>query len=252
LALAEQMAALDLKNARAQQDLAEGHRLLAEILVLDNAAQAVEHYRKALSIVRPLLAAAPKDAQLLRREAHFLKCLADALRRLGDRQSALQNLRQARQIWQELLARDGADQYTRADLHATLLALADVTLESGDHNGALAHYREALALAETPPVEQSADLYVRWRLADSYAGLSRYAAARAAAAPAAERLDHWREARRYAQQRYGLWEGWSQRAASTSFDRRRREQAERAVAACDAALANPDTEAGRRSVAGKR
>jgi serine/threonine protein kinase len=124
LALSEQMAALDLKNARAQQDLAEGRRLVAEILTLDRAAQAVEHYRQALGIVRPLLAAAPEDAQLLRREAHFLKGLADALGRLGDRQGA----------------------------------------------------------------------------------------------PVTERINHWREARQYAQQRYGLWEGWSRRAASTSFD----------------------------------
>jgi len=187
--------------------------------------------------LRPLLAAEPQEAQLLRREAGFLKGLGVALRRLGDRQSALQNLRQARQIWLDLLSRDATDQYVCAHLHATLLALADTTLESGDHSGALPHYREALALAETPLVEQSANLYMRWRLADSYAGLSRYTAARAAAAPAAERLNHWREARQYAQQSLNLWEGWSRHATSTSFDRRQREQAARAVAACDAALA---------------
>ena len=78
---------------------------------------------------------------------------------------------------------------------------------------------------------------MRWRLADSYAGLSRYYAARAAAAPPAARVNHWREARQYAQQRYSLWEGWNRHAPSTSFDRRQREQAARAVAACDAALA---------------
>jgi serine/threonine protein kinase/tetratricopeptide (TPR) repeat protein len=237
LALAEQIAALDLKNARAQQDLAEGYRLAAEILTLDRAGHAVEHYRKAISIIRPLLASDPQEAQLLRREAHFLKGLADALGRLSDRQGALQSLRQARQIWQDLLARDASDLYTRAALHSALLALADTTLESGDHSGALEHYLQALALAETPPVEQSADLYVRWRLADSYAGLSRYHAARAVAAPAAEGLNNWREARRYAQQSHNLWEGWSRRAASTSFDQRQRDQAARAVAACDAALA---------------
>src|SRR6185295_16715362 len=102
----------------------------------------------ALNILRPLLAAEPQEAQLLRREAGFLKGQAEALRRLGDRQSALQSLQQARQIWRDLFARDATDQYVRAHLHPTLLALADTTLESGDHSGALAHYREALALAE--------------------------------------------------------------------------------------------------------
>jgi len=78
---------------------------------------------------------------------------------------------------------------------------------------------------------------VRWRLADSYTGLSRYHATRAAAAPPAERLNHWREARNWAQQSLSLWEGWSRHAPSTGFDTRRREQAARAVAECEAALA---------------
>ncbi len=237
LALAVQRVALDPKNARARQDLAGGHRLVADILALEDPAQAVDHYRQSLGIVRELLAPDPREAQLLRREAHSLKGMAKALARLGDRQSALQNLRQALQIWQDLLSRDATNQRTRAFLHATLLELADTTLESGDHSGALEYYRQALALAETPPVEQSADLYVRWRLADSYSGLSRYYASLAAASPAAERVNHWREARQYAQKSLSLWEGWSSHAASTSFDQRRSEQAKRAVAVCDAALA---------------
>lgn len=237
LAIAERLAGFDAKNARAQQDLVGGHRLVAEILTLNHPDQAVAQFRKGLDTLRELLALDPKEAQLLRREAHLLKGLAEALRRLGDRQGALQNLQQALKIWRELLARDATNLKTRADLHATLLALADATLEFGDHSGALANYREALMLAESPPVEQSADLYVRWRLADSYSGLSHYHAARAAAAPPAERLTNWREARQYAKQSLNLWEGWSQHAASTNFDTKKREQAAHAIAECDAALA---------------
>ncbi|MGH9755310.1 MAG: protein kinase domain-containing protein, partial [Blastocatellia bacterium] len=181
LAVAEQMAALDPKNARARHDLAGGHRLVAEILSLDKAAQAVEHYRKSLGILRALLAADPKEAQLLRREVYSLKGLAGALGSLGDRQGALQNLRQALQISRELFRRDD-NLSARAELHAVLLPLADLLLEAGERDAALAHYRESLTLAETPPVEQSRDVYVRWRLADSYAGLSRCAAARGGAA----------------------------------------------------------------------
>ncbi|MGH9841171.1 MAG: protein kinase domain-containing protein [Blastocatellia bacterium] len=236
LAVAEQLVALDPKNARAHHDLAGGHRLVAEILKLDQPSQAVEHYRKSLGILRELLAADSQDAQLLRREVYSLKGMAEALRRLGDRYGALQNLRQALQISRDLLGRDD-NLSARAELHAVVLPLADLLLEAGERDAALAHYREALTLAQTPPVEQSRDVYVRWRLADSYAGLGRYHAARAAVARPAERLDHWREARQHAQQSYGLWEGWSQHAASTSFDRRQREQAARAVAACNDALA---------------
>ncbi|HQR35797.1 MAG TPA: serine/threonine-protein kinase [Blastocatellia bacterium] len=237
LALAEQLASFDLKNARAQQDLAEGYRLEAEVLVLDRAAQAIEHYRKALGIVRGLLASDSENAQLLRREAGFLKGLADASKRVGDRPGAQQSLLQARTIWQNLLARDPTDQYTRADLHSTLLALADLTLESGNHTEALAQYREALSLAEAPPVEQSADLYVRWRLADSFAGLSRYFVARADVSQVNERFEHWREARQYAEQSLHLWETLNSTAGLSSFNRRERDQIARTITRCDAALA---------------
>ena len=236
LALAERIVSLEPKSALARQGLAGAHQLVGESLAFDQPAQSVEHYRKALALVRGLLVAAPGETQYLRWEARFLHGVAEPLRRLGDRPGALQYLRQSLQIWRELLSRDD-NLRARAELHAALLALAGQLLESGDHDAALALYREALTLAETPPVAQSADLYVRWRLADSYAGLSRYHATLAAASPLAERLNHWREARNWGQQSLSLWEGWSQHAASTSFDTRRRERAARAVAECEAALA---------------
>lgn len=237
LELAKQTSAMDPKNARARQDLAGAYRLVGEILALDQPAQATGYYQQALAIVRELLALDPKEAQLLRRQGHYLRGLGGVLHLLGDRQGALQNLQQARQVWQELWSRDTTNVKTRAELHSTLLLLADMLLGSGDHNGALEAYQQALTLAETPPVEQSADLYVRWRLADSFAGMSRYHTARASAVPLAERPDHLREARQYAQQSLSLWEGWSQHAPSTNFDRRQRDQAAHTLAACEAALA---------------
>ncbi|HMV87469.1 MAG TPA: protein kinase [Blastocatellia bacterium] len=238
LAIAEQRAVLDARNARAQQDLAGGHRLPAEILLLGQPAeirQAVEHFQQALGIVRAL-SSDKKDTPVLRREAQYLKGLGDAFNRLGDRAAALQNLKQALQIRRDLFKQDAANLQARAELHANLLAVADLILLTGDNNGALELYNEALAVAQTPPLEQSSDLYVRWRLADSYAGLSRYHAARAAVSPAAERPEHWREARRFAQQSFNLWDAWSQHAPSTNFNLRKREQAARSLADCEAAL----------------
>ncbi|NOT62496.1 MAG: serine/threonine protein kinase [Acidobacteria bacterium] len=236
LALAEQLAARDPRDALAQRDLAMGHQLVAEILTLSQPAQAVVHSRQALDLIRSLKARDPQDAQVLRREAHFLKGQAEALLRLGRRAEALQNLRLALAVGRDLWQRDAANTRNRASLHAVVLALAVAELQTGDHDNALTHFREALTLAETPPVESSSDLAVRWRLADSYAGLSRYHSTRAAATTNAERSNHWREARRFAQQSLALWEGWSKHAPSTAFDTRRREEATRAVASCDLAL----------------
>jgi tetratricopeptide (TPR) repeat protein len=252
LEIAEQLVQIDPKNARARQDLAGKHRLVAEILTLENPAQAVDHYRQALSIVREMLKSAPNDAQLMRWEAQFLKGQAETLQRLGDRQTAQQNLRQSLGIWELLVKRDSANQKTQGDMHTTLLALADSRLESGDHTEALELYQRALKIAENPPVEQSADVYVRWRLADSYSGLSRYHSSLAATTPADERQSHWREARQYSEKSLRLWEGWSLKAKSSSFDQLRRDQAARAVEACDVALAKTSDKIARNSVKGKR
>jgi serine/threonine protein kinase len=236
LALAERLPALEPKSALARQDLANAHRLMGERIALDRPGQSIEHFQKALALARGLLASAPGESPYLRWEARFLRGMAEPLLRTGDRAGALQALRQSTQICRELLSRDD-NLRARAELHDTLLPLADQQLEAGEYDAALAGYREALALSETPPVDSTRDLYVRWRLADSCAGLGRYHAARAAAASApADQRGHWQEARRYAQRSYSLWEGWGQQTGSTSFDRLRRERAARAVSACDAAL----------------
>ena len=237
LALSEKLAALDPQNALAQQDLAGAHQRLGEVFNLTQPAQAAAHYRQALDILHKPLAAAPQETVFLEWQAYFLRGLGVAQQRQGDRTGARQNLQQALQIFRELHRRDLTNSRTLYNVNETLLALGDVLLAAGEHAGALAHYREALTLIGTPPIEQSADLYARARLAESYAGLSRYYAAHAAVAPLAERIEHWRQARQYAQQALDLWTGWSQHAPSTNFDQRQREQAARAVAACDAALA---------------
>ncbi len=237
LTIAETLSALDPKNALARQDLAGGYQRLGEVLAFEEPAQAVGYFRQALRIITELQESAPQEPLFLNWEAHSLKGMGLALRGMGDRQNALQKLRRALQIRKDLNARDAKNLKRHANLHATLLALADTTLEYGDHAEALEYYREAFKLAETPPVDKSADLYVRWRLADSYAGLSRYHASRAVESTADERLDHWREARRYAQESLRLWEGWSSRATPTGFDRRQIEQAKRSIASCDVALA---------------
>jgi serine/threonine protein kinase/tetratricopeptide (TPR) repeat protein len=237
LALSEKLAALDPKNALAQQDLAGAHQRLGEVFSQTQPAQSAAHYRQARDIIHKLLAAAPQETVFLEWEAYFLRGLGVALQRQGDRAGARQHLQQALQIFRELHRRDATNSRTRYNVNETLLALGDILLNSGEHDAALAAYREALALVETKTVEQSVDVYVRTRLAESYAGLNRYHAARAAAASATERLEHWRAARQFAQQSFDLWEGWSQHAPSTNFDRQHREQAARAVAECEAALA---------------
>jgi len=237
-ALEEELVAADPKNAQARLGLADSYERLAGLLAESDPAQSAQLYRQALALTRALLEAAPNEFRYLTRHANYLSSLAAPLRRLGDRQGALEQVRQSLEILQPLAAKDPTDGELQNDLHAAFTALADTLLNAGDRAGALEHYRQALTLAETSAAAKPADLYAQWRLADSYASLGQYHATLAAApkAPLTERIASWREARAWRQKSLAVWDGWGQHAVSSVFNTTRREQAARALAQCEAAL----------------
>lgn len=237
LAIAERLAARDPKNALAQQDLAGAHQRVAEVLSLEQPRHAIAEFQQALRIIETLRASAPQETVFLNWEAHFRKGMGQAFLRLNDRRNALQQLQQALPIWQELRKRDATNSKTLGNLNVTLLALGDIALAFHQYDEALARDHEALALVETSSAAHPADLYLRWRLADSYARLSRYHLSLATSVPPAERLTHGRAAQRYAQQSLSIWESWNQHAPTTNFDRRKREEAAHLLASCDVELA---------------
>ena len=101
--------------------------------------------------------------------------------------------------------------------------------------------------AASPPVrvhshprltECGTDLRLRAGLADTYTGLGEFHPLRAATSrtPIAGRIEGWREARRWHGKSLEIWNDWSRRAPSTTFDATRRERAARAAAECDSLL----------------
>lgn len=239
MALAETLAARDAKDASARLDLAGGYKNIADVLSLSDPMQGVEYYRKALFIIRALLNASPDEFRYLRREACYLKGLAAVERRMGDRQGALQNLRESLRILRSLSGRAPVNTQVQTELHSALIQMADLSLEAGDLSAALEHCHQALALAEWAMTTHSSDAYALWRLADSYAGLGRYHARLGDDSKAAteERATNWRTAREWRSKSLDVWEKWAERAVSSVFNLARREEAARALAECDAALA---------------
>lgn len=241
LAIAEELAAADPKNARAQLDLAICYGSLGGLLADSNPARGVELYRLGLARLDGLLAVSADEFSYLRRKARQLHGLAEARRELGDRQGALEDLRQSQAIWQTLMTRDPANLDGVAGQHATLLALAELTQESGDAAAAMDYSRQALALAEQEALTRSitsGNLYARWRLADSYSSLAKLYEALAAAPKTSpeQRRTNRSEACAWRRKALEVWDSWNQHGVSSVFNTTKREQAALALAQCDAAL----------------
>jgi hypothetical protein len=236
LAIAQELADADPKNARAQLDLAICYGSLGGLLADSDPARSIENYRNGLAVLRELLAISPDEFSYLRRQAGQLRGVAEARRRTGDRQGALEALRQSQAIWQTLITRDPANLDGVAGQHATLLSLAELTQESG--GAAMEYSRQALALAEQEASARSTNLYARWRLADSYSSLGKLYEATASSPKTSPELRraHFSEACAWRRKALEVWDSWNQYGVSSNFNTARREQAARALAHCDTAL----------------
>jgi tetratricopeptide (TPR) repeat protein len=221
----------------AQLDLAISYGVLGALLTESDPPRAAANYRRGLAVLRGLLAISPDEFSYLRRQAGQIRGLAEAKRKLGDRQGALKDLRQAQTIWQSLMTRDPANLDGGAGQHATLLALAELLQEIGDDDDALEHGRRALALAEKEANTQSTSLYARWRLADSYSGMAGLYEAMASKASSEKRRSHRAEACAWRRKALEVWDSWNQYGVSSMFNATKREQAARSLARCEAALA---------------
>ncbi|HKI04102.1 MAG TPA: protein kinase [Thermoanaerobaculia bacterium] len=236
LVIAEEMAAVDPKNALALYDLATSYAKMGDILTAADPQQGAAFYRRSLAILDALLQENPGDFKYRRRRALYQRSLAAPLRRLADRAGALRMLRAALDTTRALAAERPENAEVQADLQDTLNALGDLELELGDRAAALQSYQRGLAIART---RGSADLYSLWRLAESCSRLGGYHES-LATVPAADRMAGWRQALAWHQKALDLWAQWPKQAVSSAFDASRREKARLAVARAQAALAGLD------------
>jgi tetratricopeptide (TPR) repeat protein len=247
LLISEQLAS-DKKNKLAQYDLAIGYEKVGDIRAERTPLQGAEFYRKATATLEKLIVEAPENYPALRRYAVNLSRLGKALHKAGESKSGLAQLRGALAQQQKLTAGYPKSLEVKADLHATLLALGNVLLSTGRRDEALLHYRQALDIAGQAVNDRPEDLYWQWRLAEAFAGLGNFHVALAgnARASVTERVAHWEAARSWRRKALDVWDGWSKNAVSSVFNTTRREHAARALAQCDASLAQLQASARRR------
>jgi tetratricopeptide (TPR) repeat protein len=248
LAIEEELAAHDAKNVQGQMDLAFGYEHVANVLIDTDPAQAAALYAKGLAVLRPLLEKLPNELRYLRRQATQRRQMAVALQRRGERRGASGQMREAVEQSRALLAERPTNETLKADLFASLMASAELLLQMQESREASEQLHEALLLAEHMTKARPTDLAWQWRLADAYSALARYQAETLGGnskLDASRRLAAFREACSWRRKALAVWDDWSRKAVSSAFNTARREQADRALAQCDAALGRLRAAAGR-------
>ncbi len=229
----------DPRDARARIDWLNACWRLASILAEGSPAESIALVEQGLTTLRELRTEAPDSFDLARREVALQVTLADALARSGQGDRALAVLRDAGAAANALDGRAPGDIGLRA-LHRSLLRReGELLLRRGDTAAARDASERALAVAEAWARDKPRDPYALWVLAESYASLGRIARASAAEArrPPAARREDAQAAEAWLRKSLQVWQDWPRRAATSGFDRTRREQAEREWADAQRALA---------------
>jgi tetratricopeptide (TPR) repeat protein len=247
LVIAEEIATADPKDAAVRHNLAVLYTKLGNVLRDANPRQGAEMYRISLDLMKPLLGAAPEDLLLQRSQSRNYLQLAYPLWKLGDYQGAMASLRQALDMQEAMIAKDPARKTTRQDMLVSFNMMGDVEHDMNDPTTALESYRKALAIAETLLRENPSDSYTRRDLSDCYERLGRFYAGQATRAKSAgsSRTQSWREARAWYQKSLSIWNEWTKWSVANAYSARRQQEASRALAECEAALARLDAAAKR-------
>jgi tRNA A-37 threonylcarbamoyl transferase component Bud32/tetratricopeptide (TPR) repeat protein len=238
LELSRALTGTDPRDARARLDWLNACWRLASVRAEGAPAESLALIGPALDELAALRADAPESFDLARRQVALQVTQADALARSGQAARALAVVREAAPAAQELARRAPADVGVRALRRSLLRREGELLQASDDLVGARNAHERALALAEAWTREKPDDPYARWALAESYAGLGRCAlqAARERGRPPASRREEAGAAQGWLRRALEVWDDWPRHAATSAFDRSRRERAARELAEAERTL----------------
>jgi tetratricopeptide (TPR) repeat protein len=238
MAIDQDLAAVDAKDARARLDLSISYGKVGTALRDLNPRQSTEIFRQALALTESLLKSAPGNAHLLDLQALNCAGLAYALWKSGDRQAAVETYRQALAVQAKIPSADPDWLVFRQNQAAICSELGDLLLESGDAWGAQQRYEEALAVLRGLAAPNSNRTIWQRALADCYERMGKLYAALGANSktPTTQRIQHWQEALSWYQKSQDVWERWDQLAVSSVFNEQRSNQAFQYIAFCEQAL----------------
>jgi eukaryotic-like serine/threonine-protein kinase len=239
MAIDQELAAVDLKDARARLDLSISYGKVGTALRDLDSRQSTEILRQALTLTESLLKSAPGNAQLLDLQALNYAGLAYALWKTGDRQVAVETYRQALGVHEKIPPGDPEWLVFRQNLASICLEFGDLLLESGDAWAAQQRYEEALAVLRALAPSNPNRIIWQLALADCYERMGKLHAALGANSktPRTQRIQHWQEALSWYQKSQDVWERWDRLAVSSVFNEQRSNQAFQSIALCEQALA---------------
>jgi non-specific serine/threonine protein kinase/serine/threonine-protein kinase len=178
LTIREALAAADPNNANTRRSLAVGYLKTGDVVGnpnfrnnLGKPAEAVEYYRKALTIFEGLAAADPANAVARRDLTVAYQRLGDVLAETGSPAQALESFRKALAIQKALAAADPANANARRDSAISYIKIAGTLSATGDRAGALENHRQAVAIFEVLAAEDPTNAQARQHLARSYHGI---------------------------------------------------------------------------------
>jgi tetratricopeptide (TPR) repeat protein len=190
--------------------LAQGYAMLGALLRDTAPKQSIAAYSRAFPIREMLLGRSPTNLNVKRSLARAHAEIALPLRKLGRVEEAKAHLTKAVEIERGL----GEPQ------PFTHMEWGDLLLAQRDRNGAREQYETALALAEKAVAARPEPMQLRRELADCYERLGEFHASGR----------DWKQARDSYAKSLDIWNNWTKWGVSSSYDQRRRKEAERAVA----------------------
>ena len=241
LALAEDLAATDPNNAQDKRAVARAAMYVAMMLRDSSPAEAAALYRKSLLLSEALYKASPENLEFRHTLALANRGLAYTMWRLGKPQEALSGLRKALEDQLANFAKDPERTWSHRNIRRTYAVIGDLLLEQGDIDGARDHYRQAWEITEKLLTIHPNDPFLRRDEAYCYESFGQFHATLAARRrlPRGRRIIAAREALTWYQRSLQIWDEWLAKGVATAYAARRRNEAARSLAQCDAAISRP-------------
>jgi serine/threonine protein kinase len=238
LAIAEKEAATDPDDTQAHESVGRASLWVAMMLRDSDPAAASASYRKALAVYEALSKSASENLSFRDYLALSQRGLGYSVWRLGRPHEGLEWLRKAIELQQANFALDPTRTINR-EMRRTHALTGDILLGLGDAGGALEIYRQALAVNEKFLANNPTDPGLRLGQVYCYESFARLHSTLAAdrRLPRQQRVAAAREAFHWRQRGLQSWDQWLAQGLAQPYAARRREEAARDLAHCEAALA---------------
>jgi tetratricopeptide (TPR) repeat protein len=228
LAIAEDLARQDPKNAQGQSDLAFAYNKLGEVKHTSAPTESADFLRVAIAITRSLLNADPNNNELRRWLSNREARLAEALAALGKRTEAIDHLTAANSLLKASVSRDPSQAGSKSDLMSVHCRLCDLHREAGNLDESLGYEQQARILLSQLDSNTSSvfSLLDQGLCYESFAALHR-SLAQSVRSDRTQRDRHSKESADWLKKADAIWPEWPKRGLELPAEYRKRLSASR-------------------------